>query len=163
MKSNSLFSGHFRQILDRIHHPVGKRRRRRDQHNRIARDRLAGCCDIRPVIGVHRYTPNFDFKIFRRFIKGGVSGDRNDHLGPGDLFLVPGPIPVGFHCQQDTFGASRRYHPADFLILIRFGRNCIGPQHFGRHGYNFRFVFGTAGPQIGVQGIALGIQGVDLI
>ena len=40
---------------------------------------------------------------------------------------------------------------------VRGTQGGTGAKHIGRHGYNFGFILDTAGPQIRVQGIALGI------
>ena len=39
----------------------------------------------------------------------------------------------------------------------------IGTEHVRRHGYDFGFVFGDAGPDLGVKGVALGIKRIDFI
>jgi hypothetical protein len=73
--------------------------------------------------------------------------------------LGPRAIAVGLHRQQDALRAAAADRAADGFI----GRGLSAAQHVGGHGDDLGLVLGRAGPDVGVQRVALRIQGVDAV
>ena len=162
VEADAPLEGQHRELRDGVYDPVGVAGGGAHQHDGVAGDGPAGGFHVGFEVLVHRDAHRFDAEVVGGLVEGRVGGHGQHHLRSGDALLLPGPVPIGFHRHQDAFGAAGGHRAADLGVGVHLAGG-IGPQHFGRHRHDLGFVFDGAGPQVGVEGVALGVQGVNLV
>ena len=140
---------------------MGEGGRRADDDGGIAADRPAHCANVGAELGVDGHLDELHVKVLGGLFKGGVGGHRGEDLGAADAPAVTGPVAVGPHGQQDALGAARGDSATDFASGIASPR--LSAQHAGGHGHDLGLKLGGAGPEVGVQGVALGVEGIDAV
>lgn len=120
---------------------------RADEGDGVAGDGAFGGGDVGAIVGTDGDADEFDAKVLGGFVECGVGGGGDDEFGVEDAFVCFGPVAVCFDGKEDAFGAARGDGAAGVVWFAA--------EHVRRHGDDFGFKFGCAGPEVGVQGVAL--------